>query len=647
MIPVRDYLNESRVIQGRIIFVIGVVLLLILLLVWRLAYLQIYQYQRFTTLAQNNRIDLYSLPPVRGLIFDRNGVALAQNFRVYNLEILPDKVEDMTDLLDQLSQIIELTQAEIDQFKALLKKRPSFERQTLKANLSEDEAAVLAINQHRYPGAELKARLQRYYPKAELTSHIVGYVGRISADDLETIDNKAYRGMEYIGKNGIEAYYEDILLGTSGVTRVETNAHGRIVRQLEQTPPDTGKTLHLSLDIELQKKSVEALEGFEGSVVAIEPETGEVLAFASFPSYDPNPFVNGISKNAYAELRASENRPLLNRALYGRYAPGSTIKGFMSLVGMENGISHSTKSFCPGWYSLPGHSHRYRCWKKSGHGLLNGHDSIVQSCDVYYYRLAKQLGIDRMHDGMSRFGFGQKTGIDLLGEPSGLMPSRNWKKSVRGQPWYPGETVITGIGQGYMLVTPLQLAAATATLANRGAKITPKFLSAVEHPQSQIRESIEPKLVGIEKLRQDQFYEQVIDSMRDVVHGKRGTARRLSEGIQYEMAGKTGTAQVKSIAQNQTYDEENTAKIHKDHSLFVGFAPVENPRIAIAVVVEHAGSGSRTAAPIAGKLIDYYLTERINLTDPEGEDEGEEDSTENVDYQADTSQQSLINQNNG
>jgi penicillin-binding protein 2 len=619
MIPVRDYLNESRLIHGRIIFLIGAVLVLTLLLVIRLGYLQIYQHERFSTLAQKNRIDLYSLPPVRGLIYDRNGEVLAQNFRVYNLEILPDKVEDMDDLLDQLSRIVELTPADIKHFRSLLLKRPSFERQTLKANLSEDEAAVLAINQHRYPGAELQARLQRYYPEGEVASHVVGYVGRISADDLESIDNKIYRGMEYIGKNGIEAYYEDILLGKSGVTRVETNAHGRIVRQLEQIAPDTGKTIHLSLDIELQKKSIQALEGFEGSVVAIEPGTGEILAFASFPSYNPNPFVNGISSKGYSKLRGSERRPLLNRALYGRYAPGSTIKGFMSLVGMENGISHSTESYCPGFYRLPGHSHRYRCWKKPGHGLLDGHDSIVQSCDVYFYRLAKQLGIDRMHEGMSRFGFGQQTGIDLLGEPTGLMPSKEWKKQARGQPWYPGETIITGIGQGYMLATPLQLAAATATLANRGMKISPKFLSAIEHPQSQIREAIEPKVIGIEKLRQDEFYEQVISSMRDVIHGKRGTARRLGKDINYQMAGKTGTAQVKSIAQNQTYDEENTIKKHKDHSLFVGFAPLDDPKIAIAVVVEHAGSGSRTAAPIGGSLINYYLTQRlgIGLEEPE------------------------------
>ena len=367
------------------------------------------------------------------------------------------------------------------------------------------------------------------------------------------------------------------------------------------------------MDIKLQEKSVEALQGYEGAVVAIEPETGEVLSFASVPGYDPNPFVNGISEVGYDNLRSAQDRPLLNRALFGRYAPGSTIKGFMSLVGMENGISHSTNSYCPGWYSLPNHSHRYRCWKKPGHGNLNGHDSIVQSCDVYFYRLAHKLGIDKMHEGMSRFGFGQQTGIDLLGEPSGLMPSREWKRRVRDTAWYPGETVISGIGQGYMLVTPLQLATATAVLANRGKKITPKFLSAIEHPQSQVKEKIPPKVVGTETLRNDEFYTQVIRSMRDVVHGAKGTARRLGHDIEYEMAGKTGTAQVKSIAQNQTYDEENTEKRFKDHSLFVGFAPLDNPKIAIAVVVEHAGSGSRTAAPIAKKLIDYYLLERLKL----------------------------------
>ena len=622
MIPVRNYLLESRIIHNRIVLTFGIVFVLSLILVLRIGYLQINQHSRFYELAQDNRVDLVPLPPVRGLIYDRNGVVLAQNFRVYNLEILPDQVENMDQLLDQLGQLVELTDEDLERFRTLLRRRPSFERQTLRANLSEREASRLAVNLHRYQGAELKARLQRNYTQGDLTAHVVGYVGRISADDLEQIDNDKYRGLEYIGRSGIEAYYESTLLGKSGYERVETNAHGKVIRSLEQIASDAGKTIHLSLDTPLQRKSIEALDGYEGSVVAIEPATGDVLAFASVPGYDPNPFVNGISKKAYSELRASDRRPLLNRSLYGRYAPGSTIKGFMSLVGMENGVNHDNSIFCGGFYRLPGYRHRYRDWKKSGHGTMDGHNAIVQSCDVYYYRLAKQLGIDQMHEGMSRYGFGKPSGIDLLGEPSGLMPSKKWKQEARGQPWYPGETIITGIGQGYMLVTPLQLAAATATLANRGKQVVPRFLTAVENPQSQTREDLLPTIKGYIETRNSKAYDRVIDAMRDVVHGKKGTARRIGKNIRYQMAGKTGTAQVKSIAQNETYREEETEKKFRDHSLFIGFAPLEDPKIAIAVIIEHGGSGSRTAAPIARKLIDYYLLERLKLF-PEVEEEQE------------------------
>ncbi|NKB64804.1 MAG: penicillin-binding protein 2 [Gammaproteobacteria bacterium] len=592
-----------------------------LILIVRLIHLQISQHQHFSTLAQNNRIDIISLPPVRGLIYDRNGEVLAQNFRVYNLEILPDKVENMDETLNELRQLIDLSDDNIRQFKTLLKRRPGFERQTLRANLKEDEAARLAVNQHRYPGVELRARLQRNYPKGELISHVVGYVGRISSEDLAQIDNKRYRGLEYIGKSGIESYYESSLLGKSGVQRAETNAHGRVVRSLEQTEPVAGQTMYLGLDIKLQRKSIEALEGFEGAVVAIEPKTGDILAFVSVPGFDPNPFVNGISRKNYDLLRSSPRTPLLNRALYGRYAPGSTIKGFISLVGIKNDIGHDTKIFCPGWFTLPGHKHRYRDWKKNGHGQVNGHSAVVQSCDVYYYRLAKRLGIDRLHEGMSHFGFGQKSGVDLPGEPSGLMPSRDWKQRARSQPWYPGETVITGIGQGYMLVTPLQLASATAMLANRGQKVEPRFLTAVENAQSQVRTEIAPTLVETNAGVSQRSYAQIIESMEDVIHGQRGTARGISEGIKYQMAGKTGTAQVKSIAQNEKYDEENVEKKFKDHSLFVGFAPLDDPKIAIAVVVEHGGSGGRTAAPIARKLLDYYLLDRLGMYQEESPDD--------------------------
>lgn len=627
MIPIRNYLLESRIVHGRIVLTFFIIALLALLLIVRVGYLQVSQHSRFAELAQNNRIDLVPLPPVRGLIYDRNGEILARNFRVYNLEILPDKVRDMDGLLDQLGQLVELSTDDLERFRTLLKRRPSFERQTLRANLSEKEASRLAVNLHRYPGAELKARLQRDYTRADTTAHVVGYVGRISADDLEQIDNQKYRGLEYIGKSGIEAFYESTLLGKSGFERVETNAHGKVIRSLEQIPSDAGKTIHLSLDIRLQEKAMEALEGYEGAVVAIEPATGDVLAFASVPGYDPNPFVNGISRKAYGALRASDRRPLLNRALYGRYAPGSTIKGFMSLVGMQNGVNPNNSIFCGGYYRLPGYKHRYRDWKKSGHGNMNGHDAIVQSCDVYYYRLAKQLGIDAMHEGMTLFGFGRPTGIDLLGEPSGLMPSQKWKQEVRNQPWYPGETIITGIGQGYMLVTPLQLAAATATLANRGLQVAPRFLTAIENPQSQTRELLPPRVTGQIEANGPENFAYVINGMRDVVHGKKGTARRIGRDIRYEMAGKTGTAQVKSIAQNETYNEEDTEKRFRDHSLFVGFAPLEDPRIAIAIIVEHGGSGSRTAAPMARELIDYYLLDRLAMF-PEEEEESADPAPE-------------------
>ncbi len=602
-------------VRRRLIFVFAIIAILAMLLLLRLGYLQVVQHQKFITLAQQNRIDFSPLAPVRGLIYDRNGEILAHNIRVFNLEILPDKVKNMDTLLRELGQLIEITDIQLKQFKKHRQQRAAFERQTLKVNLNQAEVAILAVNLHRYPGAELRARLQRHYPKKELTAHVVGYVGRISAADLKNIDNQLYRGMSYIGKTGIEAYYESGLMGVSGIKQVETNAHGRVVRSLQQTDPQTGTTLHLGLDIQLQQKSVEALAGFEGAIVAIEPQSGDVLAFASVPGYDPNLFVNGISEADYASLRTSDRKPLVNRAIYGRYAPGSTIKGFMSLVAMENGIDHSVTVSCPGWYRLPGNQHRYRCWEKTGHGLIDGFNAIIQSCDVYFYTLARKLGIDKMYAGMSRFGFGRPTGIDLLDEPSALMPSREWKHRVRNQVWYPGETIISGIGQGYTLTTPLQLAQATAMLANRGKKIIPRFLSAIEHPQSQLREEIAAQITGIEKLRSDRYYREVIASMRNVVHGKRGTARAISRGIQYEMAGKTGTSQVKSIAQDQEYDEKTTEKKFRDHSLFIGFAPLNDPKIAIAVVVEHAGSGSRVAAPIARQLIDYYLLNRLQLFD--------------------------------
>ena len=610
---IRDHIREAFIVQSRLVMVSFLALILSFILIARLVYLQIDQYDKFKKLAEDNSISTRPIAPVRGLIFDRNGKPLASNERAYNLEILPSKVKEMDVLINSIGEVIELSEGDISQFKKLIGHRPKFESQVLRANLSEYEAAKYSANQHRLPGSFLVAALQRNYPEGALTGHVLGYVGRINDAEVKKIDKVAYGGTHYIGKRGIEAEYESILLGKVGSEDIETTAYGRPVRTLSRDMPKTGKTLFLSLDIELQRKAASLLEDVEGAVVALDPKTGEVLALVSAPGYDANPYVNGISRKAYAALRESERRPLINRAIYGRYAPGSTIKGFMGLIGMQNGISSSESIFAPGYYKLPNSKHKYRCWKKSGHGRVNLNEAIAQSCDVYFYQLAKRVGIDRLHEGMTAFGFGHKTGIDIPNEDAALMPSRAWKKRSKGRPWYPGETVITGIGQGYMLATPVQLAASMALLANRGQPVVPHLVTAIQDSDNgeleQVQYSLPDRVADIP----DTSYEEVIQAMRNVMHGPRGTARRVGKGLPYEIAGKTGTAQVKSIPQEQKYDKENTPKKYRDHSLFVAFAPVNDPRIALAVIVEHGGSGSKVAAPIAGKIIDYYLVDRLGL----------------------------------
>ena len=613
MIPVSNKVRDRRIVRGRLALAGGGVLLLAAVLVARLAYLQIASHQRFSTLAQNNRIDFVPIAPVRGLIHDRNGRIVAENRRVYNLEILPDQVDDIEQLLNQVGQLIELEAESVGRFRSLLARRPSFERQTLRTDLNELEAARIAVHQHRMPGLELQARLQRHYPHAGVAAHLIGYVGRITADDLRRIEPRAYRGLEYLGRAGLEAQYENLLRGGPGLERVETNAHGKVVRSLGRDAPATGLTVHLGLDIELQRVSVEALRGWQGAIVAIEPASGDILAFASEPNYDPNPFVNGISRADYQLLLDSPQRPLLNRALYGRYAPGSTVKGFVLLTGLQHGIDPNRQIYCPGWFRLPGRAHRYRDWKEGGHGLIDARDAIVQSCDIYFYRLARRLGIDALHRGLSGFGFGQVTGVDLPGEPSGLMPSPAWKHRARGQAWFPGETVITGIGQGYMLVTPLQLAAATAALANRGRRVAPRFLTATEDPRNRELQPVAPLEAGRWRVGNRAFYEYLIDGMRGVVHDRNGSAAGIRRGLKYPMAGKTGTAQVKSIPQDEKYVEEEVERRFIDHSLFIGFAPIDAPKIAVAVVVEHGGPGSRTAAPIARRVMDFYLLQQLGM----------------------------------
>jgi penicillin-binding protein 2 len=606
-IPLKDAFRETRLFHTRILVMAAAVAVLVLVLLARLVYLQVLNYEHFATLSRENRISIVPIPPVRGLIFDRNGTVLAENFPAYTLEIVPDQVKDMDALLTELGQLIELTPADLERFRRLVRQQPGFDGITLRSRLTEEEAARFAVNRYRLQGADLRARLQRRYPLGALGVHVLGYVGRISERDLRRIDKTAYRGTDYIGKLGIEAHYETELLGKAGYEQVETNAHGRVVRLLSRVAPQAGTNLYLNLDAKLQAVAESALGDRRGAVVALDARTGGVLAFVSTPTYDPNLFVRGIDQASYHALRDSPDRPLLNRALRGRYAPGSTIKGFLGLAALEYGRSASRTTFCPGYFTLPGSRHHYRCWRTYGHGAMNLHDAIVQSCDVYFYDLAAFLGIDRLHDFLSRFGFGQRTGIDLDGEVDGLVPSAEWKRRVRHQPWYPGETVIAGIGQGYLLVTPLQLAYATSALANRGHAMRPHLVYARENRAGGDPVVLAPQ-PGIDiSLRSPRYWDAVIKAMVDVVHSDRGTARRLAVGTPYRIAGKTGTAQVIGVAQNERYDEETTAEHLRDHALFISFAPADDPKIAVAVVVENGGHGGSAAAPVAKAVLDYYL----------------------------------------
>ena len=608
LLTIKDSSRESRLLSVRAVNAAVIVGILTLVLVGQLVHLQIYKHQHFTTLSENNRVKIVPIAPTRGLIFDRQGEILAQNLPSYSLEVIPEVVEDVDTLIAELREIMTITEADEEEFLAALIRKRRFEKVPLRLRLDDREVARFAVNRHRFPGVDIGARLTRDYPQGDLGVHLVGYVGRINKRELERIDQADYRGTSHIGKTGIEASYEDWLHGKVGYQRVETNAQGRILRVLERRDPVPGRNLFLTMSAKLQHTAKEALGDENGAIVALEPMTGAVLAMASNPGFNPNLFARGIDIETYRSLQRSPERPLFNRAVNGQYPPGSTIKPFVGLAGLERDISHTRgESWCPGWFRLPGGKRRYRDWKKYGHGRIGLQGAIVQSCDVYFYELALALGIDRMHEYLSSFGFGERTGIMLEGESRGLMPSRAWKRSARDQPWYPGETVITGIGQGYMLATPLQLASATAAIATRGMRVRPKVVDrAVDPGSGEIAEVASETITTIESLDVSNW-ERIVEAMAGVVHAKRGTARRINTDIAYRMAGKTGTAQVFSIAQNEEYDAKKLDKKLHDHGLFIAFAPVEQPRIAVAVVVENGGNGSAAAAPLARIVIDAFL----------------------------------------
>lgn len=597
-------------VRRRIRIAAVLALTLSLILIWRFYSLQVLQYERYQTLSLDNHIRMQAVPPVRGLILDRNGVVLAQNTAVHILQVVPEKVHDIEVMLQAVDELVGLSIAEVEAFRSRLKKHPAFEKVLLKARLDDVQTATFAVNEYRLPGVTLEAVLHRDYPQGSLVSHVLGYVGRISESEEAMIDPSAYQGVRSIGKIGIEKQYEDLLLGRPGFAQVEIDAHGRTLRTISRNSAIPGNTLNLTLDADLQRIAREALGNRRGAVVAIAPSNGEVLTMVSSPSFDPNLFVDGIDQQTYDALRGLEDRPLVNRALYGRYAPGSTIKPVIAQAILDAGISPQESVYCPGWYTLPDSTRRYRCWKKTGHGPVNLHGAVEQSCDVYFYEMGRRLGIEAMAEVLTRFGLGTVTGVDLPDEPDGLVPTPQWKRATRNESWYPGEDLITVIGQGFLMVTPMQLARMTATLANRGIPVQPRILLSKEESLSgetlSSNVSSQPAKPVVEA-----SLDRVIQSMTAVMHSPRGTARASGRRSPYQIAGKTGTAQVIGIAQDEEYDESVIPEKFHDHALFIAFAPVDKPQIAIAVVVENGGSGAKAAAPIARKVMDRFFQKKL------------------------------------
>ncbi len=611
MMELRNVQADLARFRARVFVVSLVVLLCFLLLLSRLIYLQIWRHEDLRAQAENNRTSIVPIVPNRGLILDRNGVVLANNYSAYTLEITPSKVESLEQTIEDLSKLMDITPRDRRRFKKLMEESKSFESLPIRTRLSDAEVARFAAQRFRFPGVDIKARLFRNYPYGELASHVIGYIGRINQSEKDKIDDSDdqanYRGTEYIGKLGVEQSYESELHGVTGVEQIETSAGGRAVRKLATNPATPGNTVMLSLDIKLQSL-IETMYGARrGALVAMNPKTGEILAFVSKPTFDPNLFVEGIDSESWQALNESPDKPLLNRALRGTYPPGSTYKPFMALAALETGTRTPEQSISdPGFFLFGGH--RFRDDKEGGHGLVNMYRSIVLSCDTYYYMLANDLGVDTIHDQMQRFGFGELTGVDILGETRGLLPSTEWKrrayKRADQQRWYAGETISLGIGQGYNSFTMLQIAQAVATLANNGVRHPPRLVTATENTLTHAKVPVElPPAVdlGIKPAHLDVVHKAMVGVTLE------GTSARAFAGTPYVSAGKTGTAQAVGLGKDQKYDAHNMEEHLRDHALYVAYAPADDPQIAIAMVVENAGFGAEQAAPIARRVMDYWL----------------------------------------
>lgn len=602
----KDHFKENRLYINRSIAALLFASILIGILLVRLFYLQVFHHSTYLTLARNNQVRMISISPTRGLIYDRNGVLLADNIPDFSLEISPSMVKDIDGLIEKLSKIIKISEQDIKNFHKQRKYKGKFERIPIRNKLTQEEVATFSIVKYKFPECDIHANLARYYPMGEAFAHVLGYTGMLSEQDLDEIDQTKYRGTYVIGKYGIEKSYEDILRGHAGYEQVETDARGRMIRNLDEIPPTAGNNLYLSIDSKLQMIAYDALANFHGAVVAIDVKTGGILAMVSKPSFDPNLFVRGISQEMYTKLQTSKDRPLFNRAIRGQYSPGSTVKPIIALQALDlNVITANTIYHDRGYYQLHADGRKYRDWKEHGHGYINVTQALTESSSPFFYYIGDKLGIEKINDIFTRFGLGATTKIDIDGEASGIAPSPSWKKKAKRQSWFAGETLSTSIGQGYTLVTPIQLANLASTIGSKGIRIQPTLVKATQAPDQDINEK-EPKYLPTVKINHDEHWNTIINAMENVVKNHHGTAYWVNlPRTKFTVAGKTGTVQVFGLKQDEKYEADKVKSHLRDHKWFIAFAPVDDPQIAIAVIIEH-NPGSPM---VARKVLEAYFAE--------------------------------------
>ena len=607
---IQDHSAEANLFARRAFITIMGVFILIIVLLGNMFHLQISAYQTYKTRSNDNRIKVQPIAPNRGVIKDINGRVLANNEPSFTLEIIPEQIEDMESTISGLQEILDISDERVESFKKTIKYQRRFKGMPLKSRLTEEEVAIFSVHQHRFPGVSIEARLTRHYPYKDYFTHAVGYVGKINKKDLQKLEENEqiqnYAATRSIGKLGIEKYYEDQLHGTTGSEEVEINNRSRVLRQLSVAPPEPGKDLHLSIDVDMQIKANQLLKENRGAIIAMDPRDGAILTFYSNPTYDPNLFVSGISQTNYSKLLNSKDRPMYNRVTQGQYPPASTIKPQLALLGLDqNVVTPRSTVWDPGFWRIPGVKvqRAFRDWRPQGHGHVDLELSLKQSCDIYYYDLAYRLGIDRISEFGMQFGFGNYTGIDIHEENKAIMPSRAWKKDNLRQPWYKGDTINIGIGQGYWTATPIQLVMATSVLVNRGKVVEPRLVTGTSY-KGQYTPTVakyrEPVTVS-----DDKHWDTILDAMYETVVD--GTAHGAFADAVYSSAGKTGTAQLFSLGEDEKYEEEKVELRKRDNAMYVGFAPYEEPTIVIVVAVENAGGGSANAAPVARQMLDLYF----------------------------------------